>query len=90
MVWFGEPVDPVVLDRSLAATACDLFLSIGTSALVYPAASLVDAARRHGAFTAEINLETTSASPSVDLVLRGPAEELLDEIEKVRSTSSVD
>jgi NAD-dependent deacetylase len=87
VVWFGEPIDPEVLDQSLAATACDLFLTIGTSALVHPAASLVNAAREHGAFTAEINLEATSASSLVDLVLQGRAEELLDEIEAARPAS---
>ena len=84
VVWYGEPIDPEVLNQSLAATACDLFLTIGTSALVHPAASLVSAARQHGAFTAEINLETTSASRRVDLVLQGRAEELLDEIDSAR------
>ena len=87
VVWFGEPIDLDVLDQSLAATACDLFLTIGTSALVHPAASLVSAAEKQGAFTAEINLETTAASRAADLVLPGRAEELLDEIEVARSAS---
>jgi len=81
VVWFGEPIDAAVLDRCLEATRCDVFLTIGTSAVVYPAASLVEAARRHGAFTVEINVEPTPASASVDLVLHGPAERILDELQ---------
>jgi len=57
--------------------ACDVFLAIGTSAVVYPAAGLVQEARRRGAYTAEINLEPTPASAHVDLALAGAAEELL-------------
>jgi NAD-dependent deacetylase len=80
VVWFGEPLDPRDLAAAQAAAACDVFLTIGTSAVVYPAAGFLDAARRHGAFTAEINLEETPASSNVDLVLRGPAEAVLDAI----------
>ena len=42
VVWFGEGIDPDVLRRAFAATDCDVFLSIGTSSLVYPAAGLAD------------------------------------------------
>ena len=82
VVWFGEAIDPVVIARSLAATRCDLFLTIGTSAVVYPAAGLVGDAKAHGAFTVELNLEETPASPHVDLSLRGSADALLREIEE--------
>ncbi len=81
VVWFGEGIDPAVLDRSLAATECDLFLAVGTSAVVYPAASLLHEAKRRGAVTVEINLEATPASPLVDLALHGPAEMILDQVE---------
>ncbi len=81
VVWFGEPIDPAVWDRALAATACDVFLTVGTSAIVYPAASLVHEAKRRGAFTIEINLEDTPASDAVDLALHGPAEDLLPAID---------
>ena len=64
MVWFGEALDPDVLDRAEAAADCDVFLTIGTSSVVYPAASFVDQARRSGAFTVEINPEATPASAS--------------------------
>jgi NAD-dependent deacetylase len=83
VVWFGEPVDPAVWDAALAATACDVFLTVGTSAIVYPAASLVHEAKRRGAWTVEINLEGTPASSAVDLALHGPAEQLLPAIDRL-------
>ena len=81
VVWFGESLDGDVLQEAYAATECDVFLTIGTSALVYPAAGLVDAARLYGAFTAEINLEATPASAAVDLTFHAPAEIVLAELE---------
>jgi NAD-dependent deacetylase len=81
VVWFGESLDPRIVGRCTDATSCELFLTIGTSAVVYPAAGLVGDARRRGAFTAEINLEATPASDLVDLTLHGPAEDILEEIE---------
>lgn len=82
VVWFGESLDPDVIDRASAAAAnCDIFFTVGTSSVVYPAASFVDHARRNRAFTVEINPEATPASGAVDLVLRGPAETILEEME---------
>ena len=76
VVWFGEAIPAHVLrDATAAAAACDLFLSIGTSSLVYPAAGLVEEASTGGAFTVEINPVTTGAG--VDLALAMPAEEAL-------------
>ena len=66
-----------MLQRAAAATACDVFLSIGTSSVVYPAAGLVHEARRHGAFTVEINPVATEAAGAVDLAIAMPAEEAL-------------
>ena len=81
VVWFGEMLDSEVMDASIAATACDVFLAIGTSAVVYPAAGLVDEARRHGALTVEINPELTAASSTVDVSLAAPAEAALPELD---------
>jgi len=83
VVWFGEAIDPFVLEQSQQSAGCDLFLTIGTSALVYPAASLVHLAKNHGAFTVEINVEPTPASAALDLTLQAPAEEVLPLIESV-------
>ena len=84
VVWFGEAIATDILDRSLNSTNCDLFLTVGTSSLVYPAASLVQQAKARKAVTAEINLEVTPASDLVDFTLRGPAEQILAEIDNAR------
>jgi NAD-dependent deacetylase len=83
VVWFGESLDPADVVEAEAATSCDVFIAVGTSAIVYPAAGLLDAARARGAFTAEINLEATPASRSVDLAIRRPAEQALAEIDSL-------
>jgi NAD-dependent deacetylase len=77
VVWFGESLDPDDVNQALDATACDVFLTVGTSAVVYPAAGFARHAQSRGAFTAEINLEPTPASSLVDLTIRGGAEEVL-------------
>jgi NAD-dependent deacetylase len=81
VVWFGESLDADDVARATEATDCEVFLTIGTSAVVYPAAGLVHQAKRRGAFTLEINLESTDASQLVDVALRGPAADLLLEIQ---------
>jgi NAD-dependent deacetylase len=82
VVWFGEPLDGGVIDACKAAVRCDVFFAIGTSALVYPAAGLVDEARRHGAVTVEINPEATAASGRVDMALASAAEMALPAIDE--------
>jgi NAD-dependent deacetylase len=77
VVWFGESLPRRELDAAAEACSCDVFLTVGTSALVYPAAGLVHEATRRGAFTAEINLEATPASSQVDVAIQGPADQLL-------------
>jgi len=77
VVWFGESLSVEALTAAAEACSCDVFLTVGTSALVYPAAGLVHEARRRGAFTVEINLEPTPASGEVDLAVHGPADQLL-------------
>ena len=80
VVWFGESLDPAIVDRATRAADCDVFITIGTSAVVYPAAGFIELARRKGAFTVEINPEATPAM--VDLTLRGGAEVVLPEIDR--------
>jgi NAD-dependent deacetylase len=82
-VWFGEPIDPEVLKKAFAALDCDVFFTIGTSSLVNPAAALVHEAKARGAYTVEMNLEPTAASRSLDCALQGPAEDLLDKLERL-------
>ena len=79
VVWFGESLDPAIVEHATEAANCDVFITIGTSAVVYPAAGLIDVARQHGAFTVEVNPEATPAT--VDLALRGGAEAVLPEID---------
>jgi NAD-dependent deacetylase len=81
IVWFGEALDQDVVERAQEATACDLFLTVGTSAIVYPAAGFVHQARAQRAYTVEINPEATEASSRVDLSIRYPAEVALAEAE---------
>jgi NAD-dependent deacetylase len=83
VVWFGEFIDRAVLAACARAARCDVFLTVGTSAVVHPAAALLLEAQRHGAFTAEVNLEDTPASASVDLALRGKVEEVLVEVDRL-------
>ena len=78
VTWFGEPLDLAAFNTAAdAAAACDLFLAVGTSAVVFPAASLLPLAKAHGAFVVEINPEATGASDLVDASIRGRAEDVL-------------
>jgi NAD-dependent deacetylase len=77
VVWFGEGIDPLVLRRCEEALDCDVFISAGTSSIVYPAAGLIHEAQRRGAYTVEINPVATEAAPHVDLAITAAAEEVL-------------
>ena len=72
IVWFGEmPYAMHVIEERLAA--CDLFVSIGTSGAVYPAAGFVQMARSMGKATLELNLERSQGSHFFDETRLGPA-----------------
>ncbi len=74
VVWFGEI--PFGLDEiQERLRRCDLFVSIGTSGNVYPAAGFFDEAKRHGAETVELNLEPSQNASSFDDGDYGPATE---------------
>jgi NAD-dependent deacetylase len=78
VVWFGELLPADAMRRAEeAAGEASLFLVIGTSALVYPAASLPEIARRSGAYVVEINIEPTPLSPFAHEVIAGPAARVL-------------
>jgi len=85
VVWFGETLSATEINHAQDATTCDVFLTVGTSAVVYPAAGFVHEARSRGAFTAEINVDETPASARLDLSIRGAAEEILPAIDKLLS-----
>ena len=75
VVWFGESLDPDALERAAdAAIRSDVFLVVGTSALVYPAASYGAIARQHGAYVVEFNLEATGTTGGGAGAVHAPAE----------------
>ena len=81
VVWFGEAIPEQALERSSAAARdCDVFLSIGTSSLVYPAAGLADLAKSHGAVVAEINPDPTGLAAYFDHAIAGNAGAVLPDI----------
>ena len=70
---FGQALDARVIETAARAAAdCDVFLSIGTSLTVHPAAGLPDLAARHGARVVVVNAEPTPYDPAADLVVREP------------------
>jgi NAD-dependent deacetylase len=78
IVWFGEM--PYRMDAIFAALSrADLFVSIGTSGAVYPAAGFVREARSHGARALELNLERSQGSAWFDETRLGPASERVPE-----------
>ena len=78
IVWFGEM--PYQMGRIYAAIeACDLFVSIGTSGAVYPAAGFVQEARAAGARTLELNLEPSEGSRWFHETRIGPASVVVPE-----------
>ena len=84
VVWFGESIPEDALNDSFAAAAdCDVFLSIGTSAQVYPAAGLADIAGQNGATVIEINPQPAMMSAS--FVLAGKSGEILPELVELLS-----
>ena len=81
VVWFGEAIPPgPMVAAAEAARDCDLFLSIGTSSLVYPAAGLVEAVLQAGATVIEINPGRTPLSQAADIALAGPSGVLLPRV----------
>ena len=88
VVWFGEM--PREMDRIYAAlVACDLFISIGTSGSVYPAAGFVAEARAAGTHTVELNLEPSEGASLFAEALYGSATEIVPAyVEKLLRTNA--
>lgn len=83
VVWFGESVAQEDLEQSYQALeSCDVLLIIGTSGIVYPAASFAPVAKATGAFIVEINLDSTPNSAVVDISLQGRAKDIVPELLK--------
>ena len=78
VVWFGEALPESAWARAFAAAArAEVFLVVGTSAIVYPAAGLVQVACQSGARVAIVNPDPTPADELAEWILRGPAGEIL-------------
>jgi NAD-dependent deacetylase len=78
VVWFGEALDPVVLQRAFdESAAADVCLVIGTSALVHPAASLPSVTRDSGGAVIEVNPDETPLTRYATVSIRGTAVEVI-------------
>ena len=81
VVWFGEELpEETLLAAQAAAQRADVLLSIGTSAVVYPAAGLIDICGQRGGIIIEINPVRTAASERVNWSLMGKAGDVLPQI----------
>ncbi len=75
---FGQAMDlPTLEAAATAATGCDVFLAVGTSLTVHPAAGLVDVARKAGAMVVIVNAAETPYDAVADLIVRDPIGEVL-------------
>jgi NAD-dependent deacetylase len=78
VVWFGENLPEDSLETAIeAARSCEIFLSVGTSTLVEPAASLPFIALGGGATVLEINPQDTPLTPRASYSIRGASGEVL-------------
>jgi len=81
VVWFGESLPQEEFARAMqAAQAAEVFIVVGTSSVVYPAAALPRVAREYGARVIEVNPEPTDLSRLADASLRGLAGEILPQL----------
>ncbi|MEQ1615038.1 MAG: NAD-dependent deacylase [Hyphomicrobiaceae bacterium] len=89
VVWFGEmPYHMDIIQKAIAAA--DLFISIGTSGNVYPAAGFVAGARRAGAQTVELNLEPSEGVSLFHKAIHGPATEVVPQfVERLLGSRTV-
>jgi NAD-dependent deacetylase len=81
VVWFGESIPQAALQAAdIAAKSCDVFLSIGTSSLVWPAAGLAEIAQQRRATVIELNLDATPLTSQSNFVLSGKSGVVLPEL----------
>lgn len=82
VVWFGESLDPSILQSAFAlSSSCEVMFVVGTSAVVQPAASLPLSAADSGATVVEINPDPTPITPYADFSFRGKAGDILPRID---------
>jgi NAD-dependent deacetylase len=78
VIWFGEMLDPQVLESAYeAALNCGVMLVVGTSGVVQPAASMGMNAKSRGAYVVEINLEPTPYTGSYHLSILGKSGDIV-------------
>jgi len=88
VVWFGEMLPPKALETAFqVCRSCELFFSIGTSAVVQPAASLPLVAKESGAYVVEVNIERTEITSILNEALLGKSGEVLPEIVTATKTA---
>ena len=81
VVWFGESLPEDALNRAFAfAEGCDVFIVVGTSGVVQPAASIPLIAKKSGALLVEVNPQETPLSPYCDFVFRESASSALPKL----------
>ncbi len=81
VVWFGEELPrQALIDSDEAISKVSVFLSIGTSAQVQPAASMPLWAKNNGAYIVEINIEETLLTPFVDEFIQGESGKILPDL----------
>jgi NAD-dependent deacetylase len=81
IVWFGESLDANVLDEAIRlASAAEVCLVVGTSAVVHPAAGLADLTRRRGGSVIEVNVADTPLTDAAAASLRGPAAAIVPDL----------
>ena len=91
VVWFGESLDPAVLSEAVRlASAADVCLVVGTSAVVHPAAGLADLTRRAGGDVIEVNLEDTPLTGVATVAIRGTAAGVVPQILPTPSSASAE
>ena len=89
VVWFEEPLpEAEIAQAQKASRSCDVFLSVGTSTVVYPAAALPFEAMRSGATVVEINPQPTPLSDKAEFVLSGAAGAVLPKLIAALKSSS--
>ena len=86
VVFFGESLPQADLAEALSeAETCEIMLVVGTSGVVYPAASIPQLAKKHGALIAEFGMEPTGMTGFSDFHFLGPAGQTLAELMKLLS-----
>jgi NAD-dependent deacetylase len=82
VVWFGEILPRDAVETAWrAAEECDALVVVGTSAVVYPAAGLIQVAAMHGAQIVEVNPEASALARLAHVALRGPAGAVLPRLD---------